>query len=99
MHSTHALVKQHARAERPGLCPRRSVALFIATIVGRVIDDSRLSPLGAVGFNLLTLNSFDAGGAHTGRTHQEWLTAVGFAEIARVPLAEGVSIMAARKPV
>lgn len=68
-------------------------------IVGRVLDDSRLSPLGAVGFNLLALNSFDAGGAHTERAHREWLTAVGFAEIERVPLAEGLSLMTARKPV
>ena len=33
-------------------------------IVGRVLDDARLSPLGAVGFNLLALNEFDGGGAH-----------------------------------
>jgi hypothetical protein len=68
-------------------------------IVGRVLDDSRLAPLGAVGFNLLALNSFDAGGAHTERAHREWLTAVGFTEILRVLLAEGISIMTARKPV
>ena len=68
-------------------------------IVGRVLDDARLSPLGAVGFNLLALNSFDAGGAHTERAHREWLTAVGFVETDRISLAEGISIMTARKPV
>lgn len=68
-------------------------------IVGRVLDDSRLSPLGAVGFNLLALNEFDAGGAHTEREHREWLTAAGFTDIACVPIAEGASIMTARKPV
>jgi hypothetical protein len=67
-------------------------------IVGRVLDDTRLAPLGSVGFNLLALNSFDAGGAHTERAHREWLTAVGFAAITRVPLAEGLSLMTAHKP-
>jgi hypothetical protein len=68
-------------------------------IVGRVLDDVRLSPLGAVGFNLLALNEFDGGGAHTEREHREWLTAAGFTDIERVPIAEGASIMTARKPV
>jgi hypothetical protein len=85
---------QALRNSGPAITPSGRVS-----IVGRVIDDSRLSPLGAVGFNPLALHSFDAGGTHTERAHREWLTAVGFAEIARVPLAEGVSIMAARKPV
>jgi hypothetical protein len=66
-------------------------------IVGRVLDDSRLAPLGAVGFNLLALNSFDAGGAHTERAHREWLTASGLAQIVRVPIAEGNSIITAQK--
>ena len=68
-------------------------------IVGRVLDDSRRAPLGAVGFNLLALNSFDAGGAHTEQVHREWLTASGFAHIERLPIAEGNSIITARKRV
>jgi predicted O-methyltransferase YrrM len=68
-------------------------------IVGRVLDDARRSPLGAVGFNLLALNSFDAGGAHTERAHREWLTLVGLTEMTRVSLAEGLGIMTAHKPV
>ena len=31
-------------------------------------------------------------------SHREWLTAVGFAAITRVPLAEGLSLMTAHKP-
>jgi hypothetical protein len=68
-------------------------------IVGRVLDNTRLSPLGAVGFNLLALNIFHAGGAHTEQEHHEWLTASGFEHIVRVPVAEGNSIITARKPV
>ena len=66
-------------------------------IVGRVLDDTYLSPLGSVGFNLLALNIFDAGGAHTERTHRDWLTAIGFVHIERVPIAEGNSIITARQ--
>jgi hypothetical protein len=68
-------------------------------IVRRVLDDSQLSPLGAVGFNLLALNTFDEGRAYTERAHREWLTTIGFEHIVRVPIAEGNSIITARKPV
>jgi precorrin-6B methylase 2 len=67
-------------------------------IVGRILDDSRLSPGDTVGFNLVFLNIFDDGRAYTEGEHRTWLTAVGFAEIERIPLPEGVSIMTARKP-
>lgn len=68
-------------------------------IVGSILDNARLSPLGSVGFNLLALNEFDEGRAYTEGEYRAWLTAAGFAEIARVPIAEGASIMTARKPV
>jgi SAM-dependent methyltransferase len=68
-------------------------------IVGRILDDTRLSPVDTVGFNLVFLNIFDAGRAYTESEHRTWLTALGFAEIERVPLPEGVSIITARKPV
>ena len=68
-------------------------------IVGRILDDARLSPVDTVGFNLVFLNIFDDGRAYTEGEHRTWLTALGFAEIERVPLPEGVSIISARKPV
>ena len=49
--------------------------------------------------NVVFLNIFDDGRAYTEGEHRTWLTAAGFAEIARVPLPEGVSIMTARKHV
>jgi hypothetical protein len=67
--------------------------------VGRVLDDSQRSPLGAVGFNLLALNSFDDARAYTEQAHREWLTTIGFESIVRVPIAEGNSIITARKPI
>jgi SAM-dependent methyltransferase len=68
-------------------------------IVGSILDAGRLSPLGAMGFNLVALKTFDEGRAYTEGEYRAWLTAAGFGEMARVPLAEGVSIMTARKPV
>jgi SAM-dependent methyltransferase len=68
-------------------------------IVGRILDDSRLAPVDTVGINLVFLNIFDEGRAYTAGEHHAWLTAAGFAEIERVPLPEGISIMIARKPV
>jgi hypothetical protein len=52
-----------------------------------------------VGFNVVFLNIFDDGRAYTEGEHRTWLTTAGFAEIERVSLPEGVSIMTARKPV
>jgi SAM-dependent methyltransferase len=68
-------------------------------LVGSILDDGRLSPLGAVGFNLVALNAFDEGRAYTEGEYRAWLMAAGFAEIERVVVAEGASIMTARKPV
>jgi len=67
-------------------------------IVGRILDDSRLAPVDTVGFNVAFLNIFDEGRAYTEGEYRTWLTAAGFAEIARVPLPEGVSLITARKP-
>jgi Methyltransferase domain len=36
-------------------------------IIGQILDDSRLSPLEAVGFNLTFINVFDAGESYTGK--------------------------------
>lgn len=68
-------------------------------IVGRILDDSRLAPVESVGFDLVFLNIFDEGRAYTDGEHRTWLTATGFAEIERAVIAQGVSIMTARKPV
>ena len=68
-------------------------------IVGRILDDSRLAPVESVGFDLVFLNIFDDGRAYTDSEHRTWLTAAGFVDIERVLIAEGASIMTARKPV
>ncbi len=69
-------------------------------IVGRILDDSRTSPPGAVGFNLAAINEYYAGGAYTEHEHREWLSAAGFVDIKRVKVlgdGSGAGLMTARK--
>lgn len=67
-------------------------------ILGRVLDDSRLSPAETVGFNLVFINIYDGGQAYTERQHRDWLTEAGFGDIERVANPNGSSIVSARKP-
>ena len=67
-------------------------------ILGHVLDDSRVSPLETVGFNLVFVNVYDGGQAYTEQEHRDWLTEAGFENIERVVLTNGNSILTARKP-
>jgi cyclopropane fatty-acyl-phospholipid synthase-like methyltransferase len=67
-------------------------------IIGQILDDSRLSPWDAVGFNLTFINYFDSGESYTDGEHRDWLTGAGFVNIERSPLSDGGSLMMARKP-
>jgi SAM-dependent methyltransferase len=66
-------------------------------IIGQILDDSRRSPLDAVGFNLSFINFFDAGESYTDSEYRDWLSAAGFIDIERSLLSEGGSLMTARK--
>ena len=66
-------------------------------IIGQILDDSRRSPLEAVGFNLTFINFFDSGESYSESEYREWLTAAGFVDIERSLLADGGSLMTARK--
>ena len=52
-------------------------------IIGQILDDSRRSPLGAVGFNLNFINHYEAGESYTEKEHRDWLTDAGFVDIER----------------
>jgi hypothetical protein len=67
-------------------------------IVGRMLDDSRLSPLEAVAVNVMFLNVYDHGKAYTESEYRAWLTNAGMTSIERTELAGGYSIMHALKP-
>jgi SAM-dependent methyltransferase len=68
-------------------------------IIGQILDDSRISPVEAVGFNLAFINMFDAGESYTQKEYCDWLSDAGFTDIERAkPLADANSLMTARKP-
>ena len=50
-------------------------------IIGQILDDSRISPPEAVGFNLSLISQFDSGESYTEQEHRAWLSDAGFAEI------------------
>lgn len=68
-------------------------------IVGQILDDSRTSPLEAVGFNLNFINVFDTGESYTEQEHRGWLSEAGFVDIERANflLPDGDGVMTARK--
>jgi hypothetical protein len=67
-------------------------------IIGQILDDSRTSPLEAVGFNLAFINMLEAGESHTEGEHREWLSEAGFIDIHRAHLLlDGSGMMTARK--
>ena len=68
-------------------------------IIGQILDDSRLSPLEAVGFNLAFINAYDAGESYTEKEHRDWLTEAGFVEIERADflLGDGSGLIVAKK--
>ena len=70
-------------------------------IIGHILDDSRTSPLEAVGFNLNLINTFDTGESYTEQEYREWLSEAGFEDIERASymLAGGQGLMTAQRPV
>jgi cyclopropane fatty-acyl-phospholipid synthase-like methyltransferase len=68
-------------------------------IIGQILDDSRISPPEAVGFNLTFINTYDAGESYTETEHQEWLSEAGFVDIERANflVGDGSGLMTARK--
>jgi SAM-dependent methyltransferase len=66
-------------------------------IRGDIVDDSGISPMGAVMRNLIYLNIYDEGQAYTEREHREWLKEAGFADFERKILPDGFSMVRARK--
>ncbi len=62
-------------------------------VVGRMLDDSRLSPLDAVAVNVMFLNVYDDGQAYTESEYRDWFEKAGLTGNQRRPLAGGYSIM------
>lgn len=62
-------------------------------VVGRMLDNSRLTPLDAVAVNVMFLNVYDDGQAYTEAQYHHWLHQAGLSNIERTELAGGYSIM------
>ena len=62
-----------------------------------IIDNPRTSPQKLVGFNLVYINVYDEGQAYTEQEHRNWLEEAGFDSFKRNILADGSSIITARK--
>ena len=66
-------------------------------LVTQVLDDSRLSPEDAVGFNLVFLNIYDHGQAYTEQEYRDWLAEAGFVDFERVPLPSNPKTASSRR--
>lgn len=66
-------------------------------VVGRMLDDSRLSPLDAVAVNVMFLNVYEQGQAYTEAEYRTWFARAGLENVQRKPLAGGYSIMVGMK--
>ena len=70
---------------------------MIYVVDGGTLDDSRLSPAEALANNLVLINQFDQGEAHTEGERWTWLAEAGFRDIERVTIPNDTGIMTARK--
>ena len=69
-------------------------------IIGEILDDSRMGPVEAIGFNLAFINLYDAGESYTESEHRAWLNEAGFSDIKRADfLLDGSGLMTGRKEV
>ena len=55
-------------------------------IVGRVLNDDRQTPASTALFNLVFLNVYEAGLAHTEGEHRAWLAVAGFRDVRKQTL-------------
>lgn len=64
-------------------------------IVGRVLNDDRRTPVSTALFNLVFLNIYEAGLAHTEGEHRAWLEVAGFRDVQKQTLDPDTIIIAA----
>lgn len=62
-----------------------------------ILDDSRLSPPEAAAFNIVFLNLYEEGQAHTESEYRAWLEAAGFKAVERTALRDGSPMIVAQK--
>jgi SAM-dependent methyltransferase len=69
-------------------------------ILSHIVDDTRVEPASAVGFNLVFLNIYRAGEAYSEGEYRTWLADAGFTDvaIAYTVVPGGMSLVTARNP-
>lgn len=66
-------------------------------ILGWVTDDSRVAPHEAAVHNLVFINIYRHGMAHSEGDHRAWLEAAGFVDVRRMTMPGGLGLVTARK--
>jgi len=68
-------------------------------VLGHILDNSRISPLEEVGYNLACVNYYERVPAeYTEQEYKDWLTEAGFEQIERATLPNGDGVITAKKP-
>ena len=69
-------------------------------IIGRLLDNSRLTPIESVAFSMMTINLYDDGQSYTEQEYADWLVAAGFEGFERVTMPSGgLDMVTARRPI
>jgi hypothetical protein len=66
-------------------------------MIGRVLDDSRLTPVDSVAVNVMFLNVYQEGQAYTESEYREFFASAGLGNISRTLLSGGYSIIRGTK--
>ena len=67
-------------------------------IIGRILDNSRLTPASSVAFSMMTVNVYDDGQAYTEDEYAGWMADAGFEGFERVHLSGLDDMITARRP-
>jgi ubiquinone/menaquinone biosynthesis C-methylase UbiE len=69
-------------------------------VLGHILDNSRISPIEEVGYNMACMNYYERVPAeYTEQEYKDWLTEAGFKHVERAALPNGDGVITARKPV
>jgi SAM-dependent methyltransferase len=68
-------------------------------VLGHILDNSRISPIEEVGYNLACMNYYERVPAeYTEQEYKDWLAEAGFEQIERSKMSNGDGVITAKKP-